>query len=152
MDWGGAQSGVSLVGDQCTGTYILLPTDVRTFFSDPTLIRTLMFSTVRLDSNAIGPCYVGVGIIAWDDVNDVVPSDPPCPIFYSNLDWIIRHIAPIPQGTLAGTEITFPNSDMIFQSRAMRKLGNTKGLFLAFEISGAVAASFAVDVRFLLKE
>ncbi len=152
MDWGAAQAQVDLTAFSCTAAYVLLPTDVRTFFTDPTLIRTLMSTTMLSFAGTTGLAgTVGVGLIAWDDINDT-PDDVPCPITDANLDWVIRHIHPVPTNEPVNTLVTFPQLDMMFESKAMRRLGNTKGLLLAFENASFGGWSFATDVRFLVKE
>ena len=152
MDWGGQSLAINGVSSGATSsTYVLLPSVVRADYVDPTIMATRMTFGIYLPASSAGG-LVAAGVIAWSDINDVVPSDPPGPITNVNQDWIIRQVFAIPP-SYPGGFIGGPSLDTAYYSKARRRLGNDRGLLLVVEnFATGVSLNYAVDVRFLLKE
>ena len=117
------------------------------------MVRLLVAIGVRY-AGAAGPAsHAYFGVIAWDAESSLAGTgplvDPPDP---SNgaLDWMIRipivHPANVPTGTIANNV----SSEWV-TSRAMRRLGNTKGLLGVFQAQSGTFG-FNVDVRYAIKE
>ncbi len=162
MDWECAQSslvlGTAAFGSKNTVcTYAVLPSNLRQFYTDPTLMASRAYLAIRSALNQdSGATFAGIGLIAWDDTNDFCSSvDAPDPILDCNLDWINRWVAIFPSGSNAGTFANPNIFDITHLSKAKRRLGNQKGLLLTFSAytTGAVnTISFGIDIRCLIKE
>ncbi len=106
---------------------------------------------LRIDFVSSNNSAITAGVIAWDDVNDTVPADPPLPNSNPELDWMIRSPILLPPAAAAGSLI-FQQDDTFAQSSAKRRLGNQSGLLLVVESGSNGTVSWGVDVRYLLKE
>ena len=147
MDWYQARlQEQALATATIAASWALLPSEAD-FLTDPTLIRTLLHSYVRNPGSTVG--HVVVGIIAWDNPDDTVPANPPDPVSEGYLDWIIRHVHPM-MGNTTGS--TYPQVEGQFDVRAMRRLGNTKGILIVTGNATAGTVNWGVDARLLLKE
>ena len=152
FDWECAQ--VFGEGFPATGVganWIVLPSTVRFEYTDPTLFATRIFFAARTDAAPLaGGSFIGFGVIAWDAIDDTVPTQIPRPITDCNLDWVTRAVAPVPLGTPAGTVFTL-TFDFTHLSSARRRLGAERGILGVIETDN-VAASISTDTRCLLRE
>jgi len=161
MDWECAQLTVPNINSNdpgaIIGAYAVLPSTLRQFYTDPTLMATRFFGNAVLkNTGAIAVAqYIGVGVIAWDDKDDFV-DDPPGPLSDCNLDWIARWVGAFPVGFIGPATANFNFTDLTHLSKSKRRLGNQKGLLVTFEALsigvGTLSFGVAVDVRFLIKE
>jgi len=138
--------------------YAVLPSQARSYVN-PTLVRTrgqAVFSpglAAGIQSNIVG----AVGIIAWSDADDLLPSAAELPDPYNDpdLDWIWHSYLHVPGGGVAGeNDLTF--SDGVgnpIDSRAMRKLGADQGVMVVVRNESTVQSfSYALGLRCLIKE
>jgi hypothetical protein len=65
-------------------------------------MATRAYVQIRNNGNAGGAIFAAIGIISWNDINDLLFSDPPGPITNCNADWINRWVALIAAGSPAG--------------------------------------------------
>jgi hypothetical protein len=156
MDWGGsnsqAASTISIGFQSIAAFYVFAPSAVRESFVDPTIMRMLInFNASTPFVTAAG--MIGVGIIAWDDVNDV-PDDVPSPIQDQNLDWMwttyvcrSSEAASINDGSRGNDNITG-----MYDVSSKRRMGNTKGLLMVVHNYTQQQVQFTYAMRFLLKE
>jgi hypothetical protein len=154
MDWECAQASISGLGNAKSGAYIVKPSDLRIFYTDPTLMVSRWFchlSTTATQANSGG--FVSVGLIKWDDINDTAPAsaDLPGPLTNCDLDWINRFVVGVPIGTPASSyELVL---DTVHISKAKRRIGSDSGILLVFENTDLTGTSGgAIDVRCLIKE
>ncbi len=153
MDWGSAEVVATISAFNNDRGWYLDPETQRSSFVDPTVIRHLFSTVIHQNTNNFGAAgLVAVGLIAWDGIDATLPTPSPRPISDGNLDWIMRHVQGVPPFQQAGALYTFPNCDMLYQSKAMRKLGNDKGLLVCWEVTAGASFTFVSDIRFLLKE
>jgi hypothetical protein len=95
---------------------------------------------------------IGMGIIAWDAVNDTVPGVIPGPVTSPEVDWMIRSVIIIPDQTPVGL-LAYQQDDVFAESSAKRRLGNQAGLLMVLESTVPSGAFFvSADARYLLKE
>ena len=158
MDWHGAihtSAGAIGPGTRSVG-WTILPLDIRDLYTDPTWIRSIMSTAVRVVVSPAGHSVVAVGLIAWNSRDDALPTAPPGPSSASDsdADWVLRQPIAIPANTGVGTIFTV-SADMMLDSRAMRRLGNDRApLWVAEHYSFGASGTVDVvsDVRLLLKE
>ncbi len=128
--------------------------ELRKDYTDPMVLREQMIFLFRINvAIGAGGAWVAAGVIVWDGDLDVaaVPADGPDPFSDPEVDWLIRTVYSLPANTASGFLLT--NSlDWGSSSSAMRKLGNTRGLLVAVEISPLAAGDYAVDFRYLIGE
>jgi len=153
MEWIGASTNTTLspAAGTVIAAYLVLPSEVRAL-TDPTLVRTRM--SVIVTQVAAGATHAAWGLIAWDDQNDTVPTDPPLPLGSPSMDWILHDWI-----LTTGTGILQYNwspgfTGLMADSRAMRRLGQSRGLLFCLE-NGATSSGI-INCRFggrcLLKE
>ncbi len=158
MDWEFANvSVVGLNSGTKFGVYAVLPSTFRDKYTDPTLMVSRWFLGFRIEvDQAAGTVgFIGVGLIKWDDINDVAPAggEAPGPITDGRLDWINRYVQPVMAGSAAGSLFSGVLWDNAHMSKAKRRMGSDGGLLLAFEASATTGAvDVATDVRCLIKE
>jgi len=140
-----------MAATQTSAFYVLPPSTVRDFFHDPTLMLSRLVWQIRQGATqATTAGFWGIGLIAWSDVNDTVPTDPPGPVTDGYLDWIFNHITPVPIGTAALLYGPPDNASII--SKAKRRLGDDKGILLCLETVGMTGgAAVAAYWRGLIK-
>jgi hypothetical protein len=151
MDWGGAAVAATFTGTSVSSAYLLPPLAARGSYVDPTIMRILMRFGLRIDFVSSNNSSIVAGVIAWDDVNDTVPTDPPLPRSNPELDWMIRSPILLLPAAAQGSLI-YQQDDTFAQSSAKRRLGNQSGLLLVVESGSNATVSWGVDVRYLLKE
>ncbi len=159
MDWECAQASVGQAttgGTVVASQYLVQPSFLRQYYTDPTLMVTRAFVSGRSDGTAVGAFYAAVGIIAWNDINDLPPGDPPGPITNCNADWIARWVQCVPDGTPASqfSMNIFDNTHLV---KSKRRLGNDKGILVCFQTFSPtgyanILVTYAADFRFLIKE
>jgi hypothetical protein len=167
MDWECAQlqlaqlevgSGASPV-IQCA--WAVDPVNLRTFYTDPTLMATRWFLSMqyRGASPPAQRIFAAVGLIAWSDIDFQAPAQGECPgpITHCDLDWINRFVFQFPELTAPGTGGPFGLWDTVHMSKAKRRLGNDRGILASFESfslspSTGESVSYGMDVRCLIKE
>ena len=147
-----AIQGISASG--ITAQWIVLPSVVRTY-TDPTLMRT-RGQVIANTGTSAGVVRGAFGIIAWDDIDDTVPTATNVPSPYSNpdLDWIwwsffatANALLPLQYQASLGAS----GSDI--DSKAMRRLGNRRGVLFVGELTaGSSSIGFEFGIRCLLKE
>ena len=151
MDWTCAQMDVELAPDLKACAWLIDPIDVLETFTDPTLMATRQFSNIRsLSSTGATGTFAAIGVIAWDGIDELPPADCPGPLSDCDFDWIVRIVSPIPASAPSanGNPNIFDNTHL---SKARRRLPSQTGILVAFETEG-VTASFAIDIRCLIKE
>ncbi len=152
MDWECIQADVTLGANTKACAWILDPVEVITDYTDPTLMATRQFSSIRSGTTAAGTgIFAAIGIIAWDGISVATPTPCPGPLTDCNLDWVVRIVGVQPDGTAAGTLLNPNIFDNTHLSKARRRLGNQTGLLVSFETEGGTFA-FAIDIRVLIKE
>ncbi len=152
MDWECAQLATNaLPTDGISCAWVVLPSVMRGRYTDPTLMasRWWLDGTVAAQGAAGG--FLGVGLIAWDSPTDATPALCPDPLDQCDLDWITRHVWPraATQGAALLNGVTF---DLDHLSKAKRRLGNQSSILYVASSTGAGAATFAADIRVLIKE
>ncbi len=151
MDWGGGFVTATFTGTSVASAYLLPPLAARNSYVDPTIMRILMRFGLRIDFVSSNNSAIVAGVIAWDDVNDTVPTDPPLPFANPELDWMIRSPILLPTAAAQGS-VVYQQDDTFAQSSAKRRLGNQSGLLLVVQSGSNATVSWGVDVRYLLKE
>jgi hypothetical protein len=152
-DWGGCATSIATSGAGTVfAVYCLGPLDLRTQYTDPTVLAHQLVSSWKTGEVAPANSFLAAGAIAWDGDPDTnaVPTETPDPFGDPEADWLIRQVMPVPPGLAAGSIIT-PSADWLTTSKARRRLGNTRGLLIVGEIVG-VSASAAIDYRYLIGE
>jgi len=152
FDWENVLVSGSALANAIVGDWALLPSAVRTEYTDPTLYATRLFA--RLNTRgAVGvspPSAVAIGLIDWSAFDDSLPIFPG-PITDGNLDWIVRYVEPLaPTMPTDGTIFSLV-LDTTHLSKARRRLGAENGILVVFETSNIIG-DFAADVRMLLRE
>ena len=151
MDWIGSSLSLtqSLAANTTVAHYIVLPSEVRDQFIDPTLICTRgSFAAYA----AAAPVMAAIGIIDWMDQDDTPPAsaDAPSPLTATH-DWIWHSFLQVPTGAGA-TLSTFGQADGI-DSKAMRRLGGRKGILLVISnLVTSASFNYLFGVRCLLKD
>jgi hypothetical protein len=154
MDWEGAQiSTTGLAASQKASGYVVLPSAVRDFYTDPTLMFTHVYLQMKTEQATGSPWgAIGLGIITWSDINDVAPlsADAPGPINNTDLDWIWRFVQPV--GPLSASSYYGQLLDSSTMSKAKRRLGSDHGILVVAENLTSASLAFYMDVRVLIKE
>ncbi len=154
LDWECAQLDVFVGVNGRAAAYALKPTDVRDFYTSPTLMAVRAYCNVLSYAAPLGGGgFAGIGVIRWMDLDNTAPvgADVPGPLSNCDLDWIARWVGVFPEGVNAGTLGNMNIFDNTHLSKARRKLENTAGLLVCFETDG-VPAAFGIDLRMLLKQ
>ena len=155
MDWIGASTTTSLVipANDTQANYIVLPSEVRDQFTDPTLVRTR--GQLILSAGAAGITSGACGIIDWTDNNDTPPAagEAPSPLI-ATFDWIWHTYFFTTGATQLASFYNDGGSGQSIDSKAMRRLGGRKGiLFVISLLTGAITSvSYQFGVRCLLKD
>jgi len=153
MEWlGASQTVFGTLGPGVTSAaYIILPSQAAAF-TDATLVRTrgLVVAGGEFGASITADMVGAVGITTWDDNDDTVPAaaDRPDPFQDTDHDWLWHAYLYErgQQGTIAGKHVEI-------DSRAMRRLGNNKGVLICFRNASAIDDMvFAFGARCLLKE
>jgi len=137
--------------------YAIPPSLLINDFTDPTLMTSLLDIGCGVTTGNSGT-YVGkfyFGLIAWDDINDVVPADFPDPFNDSYLDWIGIGALTFSQGASGQGEVGFTTSergDGFVQWNSKRRLGNQKGILLSVYNNSTQLLSWKYLYRALIKE
>jgi len=111
--------------------------------SDWTLIRSIDAAAIYVQktvSDGYIDVQVGMGVIAWDAIDDSLPNiaDVPLPIQSPQYDWVWQWVSPMPATLLANGEFTThqnlagPEGGVF--TRAQRKLSQGTGLLLVVEV------------------
>jgi len=155
MDWGaGVGEGLTSVAPgTVNGFYIALPQELRDFYTDPTIVRVRGQVTVRTLTNS---AVVGAfGIIAWSDVNDI-PDEMPNPALADPYaDWLYHSYFFNGGGPEFSESLHWSDGfATAVDTKAMRKMGNDRGLLFVIENSVFSVASIQYNAgfRYLLKE
>jgi hypothetical protein len=156
MDWYHAQITVANLGiNQHIAEWLILPSDIQENLTDPTLMAIRAFLNMRTTSEC---CFTGfggfagIGVIAWNYVDDNVPLDIPQVLSPDgDMDWIARWIGVAPMTTPAGTNLNPNIFDNTHLNKARRRLGNDRSLLVVFETVD-ISANYAIDLRALIKE
>ena len=150
MDWYcGNFDGITVEGvPECA--WAILPSELHEETTDP----TLMASRVALRNNPVtapanNAAIAAFGIIAWNYVDDTVPTMCPDPLANCDFDWVWWHGSPrvvndaSPEGN--------GGSDTQILSKARRRLGNDQSLLFVVSSVGQ-PWNFHLHARFLIKE
>jgi hypothetical protein len=156
MDWECAQLDGTVTANQKIAGYVLPQSLSRLTYTDPTLMATRQFTSMRLNSaQGAFTGFAAAGVIVWEDINDAVPAmaDLPGPLTNCDLDWIVRIVgiahANLPAGSLLNPNV-FDNTHL---SKARRRLGSSGALLVVFEADlDIVSVNIGMDVRVLIKE
>ena len=153
MDWAGGQTGavISLAPNTFSAGYIVSPSTIRTEYTDPTLVRTRGMAI--FGRTQAGFIAGAIGIIDWPDVDDVTPAaaDIPLPASFADMDWIwYKHL--LGQPVVVSSQLK--DIDIEIDSKAMRRLGNRKGILLVVQSLAISTATFTFGfgARCLLKD
>ena len=148
MDWGGATTTFSVGIGVVTAFYIFTPTDARTTFVDPTIMRLLVAVSGRNNGAETAiVTHAHFGVIAWDDIDNTVDNVPD-PFNWPNLDWMLTGARSFTDNAATFTSEGSSGSGWI-ESAAKRRMGNQKGLL--FVLYSPISASYSVTARYLLK-
>ena len=149
MDWICGDATLNGVSVDTACTWLVPPSDLRTQFTDPTLMSTMVWGSVAPTTSAGSGAVAGFGIIVWSATpDDSVPTECPGPITECEYDWLYLHIYPM----LPGTAVALFNGDNLDRrSQAKRRLGNDKGILLVAQ-SLVTTSNFHYHVRCLIKE
>jgi hypothetical protein len=155
MDWECAQlDGDVTAGSKIAG-YVFLPSMARADYTDPTLMATRQFTSMRLNTTQTLTGFAAAGVIVWEDINDTVPAaaDLPGPLTDCDLDWIVRVVG-IAHGNMPAGSLLNPNVfDNTHLSKARRRLGSSGGLLVVFQgDADIISVNIGMDVRVLIKE
>ncbi len=158
MDWIKGEIDSTQVGNPSTALpdckWLCDPEELRHEFTDPTLMHTKVSGmAINLTAPVDNTAVFALGLIAWNFATDaagnaLTPTQ--CPrmldIECQDEDWIWTWYAPLayPAGIVI---TTIGQSD----SKAMRRLGNDKGLLLVAQ-SIALNFEYHAHVRCLIKE
>ncbi len=157
MDWIGATTSAvqTVAAGGIAAQYTVLPSEILTQFTDPTLIRSR--------GQLVGYCSVAglmvaaVGLISWPDNNDTPPVgvEVPDPLNSATHDWIWHAY----MFAWAGTCLNYQASEgspggTNVDSKAMRRLGGRHGVLFCMSNSAVSvgAANFLFGFRHLLKD
>jgi hypothetical protein len=154
MDWGGGTIRVNLSAAQSSAGWLLAPLAARNSYVDPTIMRLITRHMMRYNGGVILGTggAIGMGIIAWDSVNDQIPGFLPGPVTSPEVDWMTRSVIIVPDQTPVGL-LAYQQDDVFASSSAKRRLGNQSGLLWVLESTVPSGAFFiGADARFLLKE
>ncbi len=151
MDWENARTLANLNGTGIICNYALPPSELREQYTDPTLIALRVWGQFRQTTTPGTSQFAAIGMIAWTDANDLVPSDCPGPLSNGDMDWIVRYVVPIwsTSGTLIIAPVTF---DIAHSIKSKRRLGSDKGLLVVFENAAVASVDALFDWRMLIKE
>ena len=152
LDWVCAQFDVT-AGNGISCAWLMDPLEVLETFTDPTLMATRTFLSVRNSgTQGVDGGFAAFGIIAWDGISAAPPTDCPGPLSDCDFDWINRIVAPV----VAGATVGFMNPnifDNTHLSKARRRLPSQTGLLVVFEGEGLTNnQNYGADVRCLIKE
>jgi len=158
MEWTGASvDGVGVLAPGVTGAaYLLLPSQTAAY-TDATLVR-LRGAVYVWNSSVAGVLndFNGaIGVIPWDDIDDTVPTvaERPDPWNNPDLDWVWHsYLYGIGGGTVADQGTMGRTQRIEVDSRAMRRLGENKGLIVCVRNDGPQDFIYAWGMRCLLKE
>ncbi len=154
MDWGSGQIRANFTGTTVSAGWLLAPLIARGDFVDPTIMRCITRHMTKYNGGVplTTGGEVGMGIIAWDHVNNSIPSDIPGPVSDGNVDWMIRSVIIVPDQAPVGF-LAYQQDDVFAESSAKRRLGNQAGLLWVLQSTVPSAAFFVgSDCRYLLKE
>jgi len=155
MDWIGASTTgtQTLATNDTVAQYIVLPSEIRDQFTDPTLVRT---RGQFVCSGITGGFSAAVGIIDWLDNNDTPPAaaEAPSPLI-ATFDWIWHsYIFTTTAGGVLSGNWTDGGTGRSIDSKAMRRLGGRKGILIVVSnLSGSAGSlQFQWGIRCLLKD
>jgi len=154
MDWEYASAtSAGVVGGTISAFQVVTSTELNAQYTDPTLMATIMLFSARLTADTSTGGFIVAGLIAWDDINDTVPTaaERPGPITNGNLDWILRIVFASPQGAPVPAVYT-QTLDTFTRSKARRRLGSSRTLLACVEATTGMTYNYALDVRCLIKE
>jgi len=153
MDWYHSESAGFNPPNTHSAAWHILPSVIQPDLTDPTLMAARAFVGMRTlsYSTALG-AFVGIGLIAWNYVDDATPLQiPSVQAPDGDFDWIARWVGIVHPSTLPGTDLNpniFDNTHLV---KARRRLGNDRSLLVVFQ-TVAVSAYIALDLRTLIKE
>jgi hypothetical protein len=153
MDWYHSETGQFLPANTHAAAWHILPSTIQPELTDPTLMALRAFIGIKTSQLplALG-AFVGVGVIAWNYVDDNIPLQIPSVMAPDgDMDWIARWVGVALPGTFDGTQLNpniFDNTHLV---KARRRLGNDRSLLIVYQTVD-VAAFIGMDLRTLIKE
>ncbi len=133
--------------------WLILPSELHEQTTDPTLMATRVALAAEVAGGGTltnNESIVALGIIAWNYVDDTIPTPCPGPLRDCDADWIYWWAAPgVP--TTSGVFHTNGGADTNILSKARRRLGNDQSLLIAVE-SLVQSYNFHLHARCLIKE